>query len=215
MEIDEDLLIEAVRDVHQARESADATTLTVALGPSADDGGFWDVTTVANNLAELESVGKLERTRPIPVALPQDDSGPQRRDDITEESTEAAADEEEGRPFFHRIGNRAVWLPLACVAALLIGFGAMTAALRLVDWPAESDTKPAPTTAAPIAPPPSAAAPTVTAAPASAPSPPAVENEPPPAPESAPPASDPAPALPPVSAPNLNPAGKAPPGQNR
>ncbi len=126
MEIDEDLLIEAVHDVHQARESADATTLTVALGPSADDGGFWDVTTVANNLAELESVGKLERTRPIPVALPQDDSGPQRRDDITEESTEAAADEEEGRPFFHRIGNRAVWLPLACVAALLIGFGAMT-----------------------------------------------------------------------------------------
>jgi hypothetical protein len=211
VEIDQDLLNEAVRD---SGESANAEEVTAALGPSADDGRYWDVTTVANDLAELESLGKLERTRPVPVALPQDDSAPQRRDDIPQESTAAAADEEEDRPFFQRIGSRAVWLPLAFVAALLVGFGSMTVLLRVADWPGQSDTKPAPTTAVPAAPPPSAAGPAVTTPPAST-SPPAVENEPaPPAPEPAPPAAAPAPA-PPESAPNPNPAGKVPPGQNK
>jgi hypothetical protein len=211
VEIDQDLLIEAVRD---SGESANAEDVSAALGPIADDSRYWDVTTVANDLAELESLGKLERTRPVPVALPQDDTGPQRRDDITQEPTEAAPDEEEGRPFFQRIG-RAVWLPLACVAALLVGYGSTTVLLRVGDRPTQPGTKPAPTTAVPAAPPPSsAAAPAVTTPPAST-SPPAVENEPPPpAPEPAPPASAPAPA-PPESAPNLSPAGHVPPGQSK
>jgi hypothetical protein len=146
-----------------------------------------------------------------PVALPEATTAPQRQDDITQESTEATADEQRVRSFSHRIRRRAVWLPLACVAALLVGFGSMTILLRLGDRPAQSDTKPVPTTATPVAPPPSA----VTTPRASTTSPPAVENEPPlPAPESAPPASTPAPTetTPP---PNQNPAGHAPPGRNR
>jgi hypothetical protein len=60
-----------------------------------------------------------------PVALSEADEAPPRQDDIAQESTEAAADEEGGRTFAHRIRSRAVWLPLACVAALLVGFGSM------------------------------------------------------------------------------------------
>jgi hypothetical protein len=204
--IDEDLLLEAVRDVHQAPERADATNVTVALGPRADDGDYWDVTNVANDLAELESLGKHERASAFPVTLPEADGTPQPQDDITQESTGAAAAAKGGRSFAQRIGSGAVWLPLACVAALLVGFGTMTGVLRLADWPGQSDTKPVPTTAAPVVPP-SPAAPIVTTPPASAAPRPSVENEP------APPA--PASESPPVSAPNLNPAGHAPPGQNK
>jgi hypothetical protein len=162
-----------------------------------------------------------------PVALPGVDGTQPRQSDITQESTEAAADEQGRRSFSHRIGSPAVVLPLACVAAFLVGFGSMTALLRLGDRPAQSDTKPVVTTAAPVVPPSSAAP--ATTSPAAATRGPAIENEPAPAPapppESAPPTSAPAPALPPVSAPapavppvsapNVNPAGKAPPGQNR
>jgi hypothetical protein len=59
--IDEDLLLAAVGDVHQAGKPADAPSVSVALGPIADAGGYWDLTTVADDLAELESLGKLER----------------------------------------------------------------------------------------------------------------------------------------------------------
>jgi hypothetical protein len=163
-----------------------------------------------------------------PVALPEVDGAPQRQVDITAESAEPAADEESHHRFSQRIGSRKVLLALACVAAVLVGFGSMTVLLKLGDRPAQSDTKPALTTAAPVVPP-SSAAPAVTTPPASAASGPAVENEPPPpgpesppAPESVPPAPEsvpPAPeSVPPapesVPAPNLNPAGKAPPGLN-
>jgi len=144
-----------------------------------------------------------------PVALPGVDGAPQRQDDITAESAEPAADEESRRSFSQRIGSRKVLLALAWVAALFVGFGSMTVLLRLVDWPSQSDTKPVPTTATPVAPP-SAAAPAVTTPPASAATGPTVENEPPlPAPESVPPPPES------VPAPNQNPAGRAPPGQNR
>ena len=66
-----------------------------------------------------------------PVALPEADDAPQRQHDVTQESTEAAAEEERGRSFSHRIGSRAVWLLLAFVVALLVGFGSMTVLLRL------------------------------------------------------------------------------------
>jgi hypothetical protein len=151
-----------------------------------------------------------------PIAPLGSDGAPQRQDDITAESTEAGADEESRKSFSQRIGNRAVLLPLACVTALLVGFASVTALLRLGDRPAQSDTKPVPTTAAPVAPS-SAAAPAVTTPPASAASGPTVENEsPPPAPESAPPAPEPAPPAPESAPPpNQNPAGRAPPGLNR
>src|SRR5918994_5593655 len=120
-----------------------------------------------------------------PIALPEADGAPQRQDDITAESAEPAADEERGRSFPHRTGGRAVLL-LAFAAALLVGFGTMTAVLRLADWPAQSDTKPVPTTGAPVVPPPSAA-PAVTAPPTSAGGGPAVQSGlPPPTPEVAP-----------------------------
>ena len=122
-----------------------------------------------------------------PVALPGVDGAPQRQDDITAESAEPAADEESRRSFSQRIGSRKVLLALAWVAALFVGFGSMTVLLRLVDWPSQSDPKPVPTTATPVAPP-SAAAPAVTTPPASAATGPTVENEPPlAAPESVPP----------------------------
>jgi hypothetical protein len=151
-----------------------------------------------------------------PVTLPEADEAPRRQAGTTQEPTEAAADEEGGRSFSHRIRSRAVWLPLACVAALLVGFGSMTVLLRLGDRPAQSHTKPVPTTSGPV--PPSAAVPAVTTPPASTISGPAIENVPPlPAPESAPPASAPvpAPAPPSSSSPNQNPGGHAPPGLNR
>jgi hypothetical protein len=41
--------------------SARADTLSIELGAIADDGSYWDVITVADDLAELESLGKIER----------------------------------------------------------------------------------------------------------------------------------------------------------
>ena len=151
-----------------------------------------------------------------PFAPLGNDTAPQRQDDITSQSTKPAADQGTRRSFAHRIRSRKVLLALACVAALLVGFGSMTVLLRLIDWPkAQSDTKPVPTTAAPVVPP-SVAAPAVTTPRTSAASGPTVENEPPPAPAPAPTANTSESSVPPASeAPITNPAGKAPPGKNR
>ncbi len=214
MVIDEHLLLEAIRDVREAGAPSDPTNVTVALGATADDGGYWDVTTVAGDLAELESLGKFEHAprlvgtvddATVPIALPVGNGAPQQQDDITAEWARPAADEGTGRSFSQRIARRGVLLPLACVAALLIGFGSATALLRLDDRPAQSDTKPVPTTAVRVVPP-SAAAPAVTTPPPSAASGPTVENEPAPPTE----ASEP-----PAPPPNQNPAGHAPPGRNK
>jgi hypothetical protein len=213
--IDEHLLLEAIRDAREAGAPLDPRNVSVALGATADDGGYWDVTTVADDLAELESLGKFEHVprlvarvdeATVPIALPVGNGAPQRQDDITAESARPAADQGNRRSFSQRIVRRGVLLPLACVAALLIGFGSATALLRLGDRPAKSNTKPVPTTAAAVVPP-SAGSPAVTTPPASAASGPAVDNEPtPPAPE-----ASPSPAPPP----NTNPAGHAPPGRNK
>ncbi len=135
----------------------------------------------------------------------------QRQDDITQGSTEAAANEQRGRSFSNRIARRPILL-LACLAAPLVGFGIMTAVLKLVDWPTQSDTKPVPTTVAPVvapsfpAPAPVITAPPTSAAPSAAPEPPpSAAPEPPP--PSAAPEPPPTPA-PPTSAPDLNPQGK-------
>jgi hypothetical protein len=215
--IDEHLLLEAIRVVRDAGAPPDPTNVSVALGATAEDGGYWDVTIVAGDLAELESLGKFEHAprlvatvadATVPTALPVGNGAPQRQDDITAEWARPAADEGSRRSFFQRIARRGVVLPLACVAALLIGFGSVAALLRLGDRPAQSDTKPVPTTAAPVVPP-SAAAPAVTTPPASATSGPTVENEP------APPAPPTEASVAPAPPPNQNPAGHAPPGRNK
>jgi hypothetical protein len=136
-----------------------------------------------------------------PIGPPDAGGAPQRHDDIRAESTEPAADEESRRSFSHR-GRRATLLSLACVAALLVGFGSVTVLLKLGDRPAQSDTEPAPTTTAHVAPQP-AAAPAVTTPPAPAPSSPAVENESTPAP---PTPAPPAPAPPPRAEASESPA---------
>jgi hypothetical protein len=152
-----------------------------------------------------------------PVAPLGNDTAPQGQDDITSQSTKPAADEGARRSFAHRIRSRKVLFPLACVAAFLVGFGSVTALIRLGDRSTPSDSKPVPTTAAPVAPP-STPAPVVTTTPTPTASVPAAENEPPPAPAPAPaPTADTSESsVPPASAaPNTNPAGKAPPGKNR
>jgi hypothetical protein len=120
-----------------------------------------------------------------PAALPETNGAARPQDDAHRESTEAADEEEGDRSFFSRIGGRAVVIPLACVAAFLVGFGSMMAVLRLGDRPARPDTKTVPTTAPPSLPaittPPTSAA---NAAGASEPTPPA--PEPATAPETAP-----------------------------
>ncbi len=72
MVIDEDLLLEAVRDVNEAGNPAHAETVRVDLGKLADDGGYFDVRVVAADLKELVSLGKLKRA----PAFDWDDSGP-------------------------------------------------------------------------------------------------------------------------------------------
>jgi hypothetical protein len=59
--IDEDLLIAAVLRLNAAERPVRSDTVSIELGPIADDGGHWDVRTVADDLAELESLGMLER----------------------------------------------------------------------------------------------------------------------------------------------------------
>jgi hypothetical protein len=58
--IDEDVLLKAVvRDI-KAEKAAHAGNVRVELGEIADDGGYFDVWVVADDLAELESLGKLK-----------------------------------------------------------------------------------------------------------------------------------------------------------
>jgi hypothetical protein len=59
--IDEDELLESVRAVYEAGKSAHAVNVRVELGDIADDGGYFDVMDVADDLAELQSLGKLSR----------------------------------------------------------------------------------------------------------------------------------------------------------
>ena len=59
--IDEDELLESVRAVYEAGKSAHAVNVRLELGDIADDGGYFDVMDVADDLAELEWLGKLSR----------------------------------------------------------------------------------------------------------------------------------------------------------
>jgi hypothetical protein len=61
MRIDEDLFINAVRSLKAEGGPARADTVSVELGAIADDGEHWDGMTVADDLGELESLGKTER----------------------------------------------------------------------------------------------------------------------------------------------------------
>jgi hypothetical protein len=57
----DDELLESVRAVCDAGKSAHAGNVRVELGDIPDDGGYFDVMDVADDLAELESLGKLSR----------------------------------------------------------------------------------------------------------------------------------------------------------
>jgi hypothetical protein len=59
--IDEDELLESVRAVYEAGKSAHAVNVRVELGDIADGGGYFDVMDVADDLAELQWLGKLSR----------------------------------------------------------------------------------------------------------------------------------------------------------
>ena len=59
--INEDELLESVRAVYDAGKSAHAINVRIELGDIADDGGYFDVMDVADDLAELEWLGKLSR----------------------------------------------------------------------------------------------------------------------------------------------------------
>jgi hypothetical protein len=59
--IDEDELVKTVRALNAAGKPARSDTVRIELGTIGDHGGYCDVTTVADDLAELESIGKLER----------------------------------------------------------------------------------------------------------------------------------------------------------
>jgi hypothetical protein len=61
MEIDEDLLIRAVRTLNEAKSTAHAENVSKHLGPIADDGDCLDAQVVADELEELESRGILKR----------------------------------------------------------------------------------------------------------------------------------------------------------
>jgi hypothetical protein len=63
--IDEDELLESVRAVYDAGKSAHAVNVRFELGDIADDGGYFDVMDVADDLAELESLGKLSRVSAV------------------------------------------------------------------------------------------------------------------------------------------------------
>ena len=70
--IDEDELLKAVVRVIKAENPADAERTRVELGEIADDGRYFDVWVVGDDLAELESLGKLKRA----PAYEWNDSGP-------------------------------------------------------------------------------------------------------------------------------------------
>jgi hypothetical protein len=61
MEINEDLLIKAVRALKESKGTAQAESVSRHLGPIADDGCCFDAGVVADGLEELESRGKLTR----------------------------------------------------------------------------------------------------------------------------------------------------------
>jgi hypothetical protein len=75
--IDEDELLESVRAVYEAGKSPHAVNVRIELGDIADAGGYFDVMDVADDLAQLESLGKLERapaedwgaSEPMPITL--------------------------------------------------------------------------------------------------------------------------------------------------
>jgi hypothetical protein len=58
--IDEDELLKAVVRVIKAENPANAECTRVELGETADDGRYFDVWVVGDDLAELESLGKLK-----------------------------------------------------------------------------------------------------------------------------------------------------------
>jgi hypothetical protein len=58
--IDEDELLDSVRVVNEAGNPAHAGNVRAELGDIADEGGYFDVWVVADDLAELESRGKLK-----------------------------------------------------------------------------------------------------------------------------------------------------------
>jgi hypothetical protein len=59
MEINEDLLIKAVRALEEEKGTAHAESVSRHLGPIADDGRCFDAGVVADDLEELESRGNL------------------------------------------------------------------------------------------------------------------------------------------------------------
>ena len=59
--IDEDLLLDAVWEVSEAGKRGRAGNVRDELGTIADDGRYFEVMVVADDLAELESLGKLSR----------------------------------------------------------------------------------------------------------------------------------------------------------
>jgi hypothetical protein len=63
--IDEDELLEAVVRVTNEGNPAHAGNVRAKLGKIADDGEYFDEMVVAADLAELESLGKLELARRI------------------------------------------------------------------------------------------------------------------------------------------------------
>jgi hypothetical protein len=58
--IDEDLLLDAVWEVNEAAKPAHAGNVRVELGQISGEGGYFDVWVVADDLAELQSLGKLK-----------------------------------------------------------------------------------------------------------------------------------------------------------
>ena len=72
MVIDEDQLLDAVRVVNGAGRPVHAENVRKYLGQFADEGGYFEVSVVAADLEELESLGKLERA----PANEWNDSGP-------------------------------------------------------------------------------------------------------------------------------------------
>jgi hypothetical protein len=65
MTIDEDLLIQAVRVLNEAKSVAHAERVSSHLGPIAGDGRCFDIDIVADDLEGLESQGKLKRATAV------------------------------------------------------------------------------------------------------------------------------------------------------
>jgi hypothetical protein len=63
--IDEDELVNAVRTPNAAGKLARADTVRIELGAIADDGGHWELATIAGDLAELESLGNSNALLPL------------------------------------------------------------------------------------------------------------------------------------------------------